>query len=219
MAVAGSSTSLYTGGTPTAVTGEPAALVSGKTYRITDAARRVIDWRTAVTVEDDGAAVAASDIESIDYLHGRVTFAAGYTPTTPITLDYSYVPRLRFAEAHNVDQTIERAKIVSTVFTPGVTNPSETSFAGLLTFSATIGTLSPLRTDLDPDGDGLVVATVVQSGAVIYFEDEDKGRRVVGKLHSASDSASVDGRVEGSFEFHSTVEKALDGTRVTFSQL
>jgi predicted secreted protein len=69
----------------TAFTDEAFALVSGKTYRITNAAKNCWDPATVVTVEDNGVAVDDADIESIDYLFGRIIFDAGYTVTGPVT--------------------------------------------------------------------------------------------------------------------------------------
>src|SRR5690348_7886763 len=79
-------------GTSTAMTGEAMSLVSGKTYKVTDATKDVWDYTKSLTVKDNGAAVAAADIEEINYIFGQVTFVAGYTPTGPITVDGHYLP-------------------------------------------------------------------------------------------------------------------------------
>ena len=74
------------------MTGEATTLVSGKTYRITDRAKRLIDPAQSLTVLDDGVGVSASDIETIDLLHGKVTFASAYTINGAITITGNYLP-------------------------------------------------------------------------------------------------------------------------------
>jgi hypothetical protein len=77
-------------GTSTAATGEAMSLVSGKTYQVTNVSRRIWNRSATVTVYDNGTAVAASNIESYDYLFGRVTFVQSYTVTGPVTVDMSW---------------------------------------------------------------------------------------------------------------------------------
>lgn len=102
---AGYIVSLLKGGTPTTMTAEPMSLVSGKTYRITAATKRIIDVLTAVTVKGNGVAISASNIESIDFLFGTVTFISAYTPTTPITMDGKYIPTTAIAGARSFNLT------------------------------------------------------------------------------------------------------------------
>jgi hypothetical protein len=78
-------------GTPTTTTGEAMTLVSGKTYQVTNSAKRLMD-RTVVPIVKDNAVDHTSDVESYDYLNGTVTFKSAFTPTTPITMDYTYLP-------------------------------------------------------------------------------------------------------------------------------
>lgn len=87
-------------GTPVPVTDEATTLVTGKTYRITNAAHRILDPGTTVVVEDNNVAVAAANILNIDYLYGMVTFQAAYTPTGPITITGAYVPTTRVCGAN-----------------------------------------------------------------------------------------------------------------------
>lgn len=94
----GYSSTLKITGSTTATTGEACSLVSGKTYQVDNTAKRIIDHTVAITVKDGGVAVSASDIDHLDYLFGKVTFVAGYTPSGPITMDYSYLPLVAVAE-------------------------------------------------------------------------------------------------------------------------
>lgn len=102
---AGYVTKIMKSGSPTAVTGEATTLVSGKTYKITDATKNVWDRTVTAVVKDGGTPVAAADIDSIDYLFGRVTLAAGYTPTGSITVDVSYLPLTQVAGANSYTLT------------------------------------------------------------------------------------------------------------------
>ncbi len=80
------------GGTPTSTTAEACTLVSGKTYQINDTAKRVWDESVAPVVYDGGVD-HTSDVDSIDYLYGKVTFDSGYTVTGAVTVDVDYVHR------------------------------------------------------------------------------------------------------------------------------
>ena len=86
-------------GTSTAMSGEAMSLVSGQVYEVTDSARRILDPEVAITVYDNAIAVAAADIENIDYLFGRVTFDSGYSVTGPVTLDANFYPTVNIAAA------------------------------------------------------------------------------------------------------------------------
>jgi hypothetical protein len=81
-------------GTPVAiVAGEAMSQISGKYYRVTDAAKRCLDHRQNLEIRDNGVAVAATNIEHIDYLNGIVKFAASYTVTGPVTIQVgTYIP-------------------------------------------------------------------------------------------------------------------------------
>lgn len=79
-------------GTSTSMTSEACALVSGKTYQITNTAKRVIDPAVAVVVRD-GVTDVTANVISIDYLFGKVTFSAGYTVVGAITIfSGNYLP-------------------------------------------------------------------------------------------------------------------------------
>lgn len=97
---------------PVTLTAEAMSLVTGKTYRVTNAARRCFDPRVALEIRDNGVAVAAANIERIDYLHGVVIFAAAYTVTGPVTAHAgSYLPfaTVGTAKAFSFDMTVDDA--------------------------------------------------------------------------------------------------------------
>jgi hypothetical protein len=79
-------------GTTTSFTAEAMTLVSGKTYRITDATKSIWDRSVALTVRDNGVTVSGANILSVNYLFGEVTFVSGYTVTGPVTVTGSFLP-------------------------------------------------------------------------------------------------------------------------------
>jgi hypothetical protein len=93
-------------GTPTAFTTLPATLVSGKTYQLNDATKRIWD-RTATTNVFDNAVNQNANVESIDWLFGKVTFKAGYTVTGAVTVTGMYLPTLALGKtlSHTLTQT------------------------------------------------------------------------------------------------------------------
>lgn len=102
---AGYAADLKQSGTLTATTGEAMSLVSGKTYRIDDSTKEVWDWDATLTVYDNASPVATSNIESIDYLFGQVTFTGAYSVTGPITIDVSYYPLSTFGKGRSFTLT------------------------------------------------------------------------------------------------------------------
>lgn len=102
---AGYVTKIKKSGTTTAFTDEAATLVSGKTYKITDATKSVWDRSVTITADDGGTPVASADIESVNYLMGTITFASGYTPSGAITLSGSYLPMTVVAGANSFTLT------------------------------------------------------------------------------------------------------------------
>lgn len=72
-------------GTSTTFTTQATTLVSGKTYQITDTTKRIWD-RTTVPTVFDNAIDHTADVESIDFLYGKVTFKSTYTVTGPVTV-------------------------------------------------------------------------------------------------------------------------------------
>lgn len=105
---AGYMVTIKQGGTPTTFTTEATSLVTGKTYKITNATKNVWDRLTAVTVFDN-AVDHTADVISIDYLFGQVTFASGYSVTGPVTITGKYLPMAELAkyQKFTLTQTME----------------------------------------------------------------------------------------------------------------
>ena len=126
-------------GTPVSFTAEAMSLVSGKTYRVTNAIKRCFDPNTALEIRDNGVAVAPANIEAIDYLHGLVIFAAAYTPTTPITAHAgSYVPFVTLGTAESFSVEISAEALPKSVFG----NAAKRYARGLADFTGNIGLIS-----------------------------------------------------------------------------
>lgn len=159
-------------GTPTTMTAEPTTLVSGKTYQITNAVKRVIDRTTAVTVLDN-AVDHTTDVISIDYLFGKVTFAGGYTVTGPVTITGKYLPMTQMAKGQEFTLTQTSTAIDTTDFVAAQANGGRKVFDyGLKTVSIDIKGIYALTNaflanlvarnemiiEIGPDGGGLSVA-------------------------------------------------------------
>lgn len=103
---AGFKASVKRAGNPTPFTTEAFAQVgSTKTYRIVDQSKEVWDTEDLVVIFDDGTEVDAVDIAEIDPMFGRVTFAANYTVTGPITATGSFLTLADQCFANSVDLT------------------------------------------------------------------------------------------------------------------
>jgi predicted secreted protein len=182
-------------GTATGFTAEAMALVSGKTYQITDGTKAIWD-RSEATMDilDNAISVSAANIESIDYLFGRVTFVSSYTPTTPITATGKYFPVSAAGCSNSYNLTMNADAIDQTCFSLAQANGGYRVFtAGLRTvsleltgiFDATENFKSILLArqeiiiEIDPAGDGGSIArgffkltSTGQSGAVGALEEE-----------------------------------------------
>lgn len=164
--VGGYQASVKKSGTSTAMTTEACALVSGKTYQITDTTKRVIDYAAALTVFDNGVDHTA-DVVSIDYLTGLVTFDAAYTVTGAVTVTGYYLPLATLAKARGFSVTQTAAEIDTTDLETALANGGFRTFdPGLRTgnleiqgiyeatsaFEAALIARSTLIMDISPNG-------------------------------------------------------------------
>lgn len=182
-------------GTPTEFTTEAMTVVSGKTFAINDSAKEIWDRDTGVTFKDVAEDVAESDILSVDYLFGRVTFTDSYTVTGAITADTgNYYPMVAIGTANAYTLTMSANAVDESDFETAQANGGYRTFAsGLRTVSLELGgifdsteasagdllTRSELIIEVDPAGDGSSIArgffktmTAGQGGAVGAIEDE-----------------------------------------------
>lgn len=92
------------------VTGDSTSMVNeamngaGSTYQITDAARRLVDPSSAITIKEGG--VATVKTFTFDYFTGTVTFVG--TPTLAVTIDGNFLPVRQLTEAYEIDVSLSR---------------------------------------------------------------------------------------------------------------
>lgn len=181
-------------GSPTGMVDEAMSLVSGKTYQITAATKRVLDRTDTFVVEDNNLAVSGANIESIDHLLGRVTFVSGYTPTTPITITGDYLPMTQVARGKTFTLTQTATPIDDTDFDSAQGNDGHRTwiyglkqaaleiggiFASSNAFQALVAARAELIIEINPDGNQKSLArgyfkpmSQGQSGDVGALEEE-----------------------------------------------
>jgi predicted secreted protein len=137
--VAGYIARVMQGGTPVVMTTEATTLVSGKTYQITNAVRRIIDYNTPLVVLDN-AVDHTADVLSVDYLNGTVTFKPAYTVTGAVTLTGAYVPTVVIGKSRNFTLTQTAAEIDTTDYETAQANGGWRTFdPGLASVRMDIG--------------------------------------------------------------------------------
>lgn len=126
-------------GSSTTFTTEGMTLVTGKTYRITDATKNVWDLTAAVTVFDN-AVDETDNVESIDFLYGKITFQSGYTPSGPITVTGKYFTKTTIAKGKSFNLTQSMAPIDDTDFVTAQANGGRNTYEyGLKTVQLEVG--------------------------------------------------------------------------------
>lgn len=177
----------------TAMTGEAMSLVSGKTYQIDDATKEIWDRSATFVVYDDVTDVT-DQVETFDYLFGKVTFLSSYTVSGSITVDGEYFTSTALGKANSYSLT-QTAEAVETsdyatvqanggfrTYQSGLRNVS-LELGSFYNISAGLRALLEARTELiieiDPAGDGksiargfFKVANEAQAGDVGGIEDE-----------------------------------------------
>lgn len=215
MAVAGHLCALYETGTSTSMTAEATTNVSGKIYRITDRSKRLIDPGNAVTVLDNASPVAASNIESIDYLFGKVTFDSGYSVTGPVTITGNYMPLVEIATVKSFTFSASTGLLDITVMNQTANN--RVYLASLFDCQASITLLDDATPELEAE---------LQAGSAFYFvigtggdpadADIDDHIRARVKVSDAEQSGEVDGLVEGQINLMLDAVESVEGYNVSY---
>jgi len=131
----GFKTTLKKQGTSTTMTDEASTLVSGKTYQINATTKRIWD-RTASFVIKDGGVDHTSDVESIDFLFGTVTFKSAYSVTGAVTISGKYYTTSAIGKAQSYTLTQTAEAIDTTDFATAQSNSGlRTHTPGLRTVS------------------------------------------------------------------------------------
>lgn len=182
-------------GTSTTFTGEAMTLVSGKTYQIDDATKEIWD-RSEATMDilDAASPVSAADILNIDYLFGRVTFVASFSPGGSVTATGKSFPVAAIGKANTYSLTMTAESIDETDFVIAQGNSGTKIFKpGLRSVALELGGIfdssenakidlqnrTEVIVEIDPAGDGSSIArgffklaTTGQSGSVGALEEE-----------------------------------------------
>ena len=102
---AGYEATIKKSGTSTPITGGGMTQVgSTSTWETTLATTNIWDRAVTVTVYDTAVDVTA-DVESIDYIWGRITFTSGSEPVGAVTADFSHLPTADYGKAREFTLT------------------------------------------------------------------------------------------------------------------
>jgi len=182
-------------GSTTSMTAESMSLVSGKTYQIDAAAKQVWDHSVSLVFKDGTTVIAAADIDTVDYLFGKVTFVSSYTVAGAVTVDSgSYFPLATFGKSNSFSLTQTADSIDDSDFTTAAANGGYRTFsAGLRTVALELGGVYALANaflaglqarsewviEINPEGSSASVCrgffnltSQSQSGDVGALEDE-----------------------------------------------
>lgn len=181
------------------MTTEPMAITSGTastTFRITDSAKRLINPNDALHVKNGTTTVAYSDISSIDFLNGIITFASARADgsVTSISFSGSYLPITTTSdvvlETKSFKLSQSRDLLDTTVLT-GTTDFTRKRLAALKDFSLDVESIAL-------DADLAWLATTFFNGdhvvPEVYFGDVAAPRfRAFCKIGSMDKEEDVEG--------------------------
>lgn len=192
---AGYVASVKSSGTPTVATGLATTLVSGKTYKVSDATKNVWD-HTAPLVVNDGGTPVTEDNFTVNWLFGQVTFDAAYTVGGAVTVDVTYLPITEVTKANSFTLTQTAATVDHTdyaiahandgyrVYQPGLRTVS-LELGGFYDSADAVWEILEGRTsaviEINPDGSGMSLARGIfklvtrnQSGDVGALETQTR---------------------------------------------
>jgi hypothetical protein len=206
-----------------ATVNEAFTMLSGDiSYQVTNAAKRVIDWNTALTVQrslDGGASYTTVTNYSVDYLFGKITFTVANPVGTLVRASYNYLPLYTFAEGRDVSFDVSAAELDTTVF--GDTDTHR--IHGLFDLSGSITSLTLLNVTLDAPGTSektLAELLNDRDFVVLTYKPDSAGTfemRAVVMFSSQALSQAVDGLAESTISFMGVAPKGLTGNQVVLS--
>lgn len=204
----GASDTVSIQGTSTAFTNAPTTKLTANTvYQITDATKRLIDPAVAVLVEVDadgagggGYATAAASSYVVDYLFGRITFAADQGSAALVRVSASYLPVLTVAEVTEWSFKASRPFIDNTSLDSGGV---EQGLLGRKKLTGSIKGRASLEDDLDPGGGTQKLTTLFESGLPVLFQRTAGGKlfRAWTLIEGTDDSGQLDGLLEHGVNF------------------
>lgn len=194
---AGYVASIKASGTPTALAAAPLQQVgASQVWEIADATRNIWDYTKSLTVSANGVAVPAANIESINWLFGRIEFVAGYVPAGPVTVDGHYLPTAEVSRANSFTLTQTAETVDHTDYAIAHANDGYRVFRpGLRTISLELGGFydsadavweilegrQEMVIEINPDGSGMSLARGIfklvtrnQSGDVGALEEQTR---------------------------------------------
>jgi hypothetical protein len=203
-------------GVTTSFTAEATTLVSGKTYRITDATKDVWDYTQAITVLD-GAADVTDEVESIDFLFGIFTFNASFTPADTITVEGEFFPKVTVANGRSFNLTMTQEPIDDTDYETAQANDGRNTFQyGLKTVALEIG-------GVFASSNGWLTALQGRSDVIIEIapvgsEGDDSRARGIFRVNRQSQSGDVGNLEEETVNFTLKVPQQSDVPTVGFDE-
>lgn len=206
-----------------ATVNEAFTMLSGNiTYQITNAAKRIIDWTSALTVQrstDGGATWATVTNYTADFLFGKLTFTVANPVGSLIRASYNYLPLYTFAEGRDVSFDVVAAELDTTVFGDVSTH----RINGLFDVSGSITGFNLLNVELDAPGTAektLAELLNDREFVVLTYKPDSGGSfemRAVVMFSNESLSQAVDGLAESTVSFMGVAPKGLTGTQVVLS--
>jgi hypothetical protein len=216
------STTVKAGGTPTAFSNEATTKLTANTvYQITDATKRVLDPNTALLVEVDpdggGAApyaTAAASSYTVDYMFGRITFAADQGASATVRVSGKYIPiSLTIAEGNEFDLEDTVNLLENTKFG----DTARGRFNGVHEASGSFTLMSYLSFDY---GGGVTLQSLMQARTPTLLEYRPGGQSYYWRawvlLENESEKGPLDGRYEGTVKFCTVAPYTVGENEVAF---
>lgn len=172
------------------------SLGDNQNYRITDAAKRILDPTAAITVKVNGGAVAASTY-SVNRLNGVITFTTVLVRTT-VAISTSYLTATAVGGAKSYSWNLALSLVDDTDYDSANTDSGFTRWlAGLWNVNGSIGNRWRAETAL---------FTAVQNATPVvlefYPDRTSNPELIVRALLNKNDLSAVhDGAIDGSVEF------------------
>lgn len=217
-------TTLKLGGTPTAFSNEATTKVTANTvYQVTDAAKRILDYATNVVVEVDPDGVSGYSPADpadyvVDFMFGKVTFAADQGASALVRVSGAYIPPLDIAGAKACSVRDEGALADTSKFGDSWRTRMQT----LQDVSGTVTSIEPLPVDHDPGAGTKRLLALMRAGTPMLLEYRPGGVgdyfRAWVLLESAdAKSGGLDGLLEGEVAWKGTVPGSTNQTEGALS--
>lgn len=207
-AVAGYTCLVRKSGTSTAVTTEPVSILAGGSsliFRITSAAKRVIDPEVDWSFVNGATTIAYTAIGALDYMNGEVTFLAAQSAGSVTSLHFngSYLPITTSSDLILDSRSFKLSEsadlLDTTVFTGTPTLNIHSRLAALKDVSLDVESLAK-------DSDLIQLASTFQGGAPVvtevYFGSDTAPRfRGICLISNIDEDGSVEGLVKTNLGF------------------